>query len=120
MSESIFIDDGCMNTGRIEKVPGLFPRVAALYRHALPDEWKRYQMAARNGIIDSGTETEMILSHVVSIHTVDDQGNRSPALPLTEHNAARLHLVIRLQLLNLIGGWSAPDLEASLKNSVKG
>ncbi len=118
MTESVFADeDGCVRTGRIERSPGLWPEVLACYRIALPDEQKRYQQAGRtNNVVEAKAETVLIAAHLVSLHVVSDKGEKGPALPLNEKNVSRMHMRIRLEILNLITGWAAPELDADLKN----
>ncbi len=117
MSESVFIEDGVTKNGKVVCVPGLWPELSVSYRLALPEEQKRYQQSGRtNGVMDAKAETALILSHVVSLHIVSDRGEKGPALPLNEKNVSRMHMRIRLEILNLITGWAAPELDADLKN----
>ncbi len=82
----------------------------------MPDEVARYLAAPRvNGVPSPAIETKLILAHLVSLAVVKSETD-SVAIQLTEPNIGKMHVQLRQSIINFVTGYSAPQVEAELKN----
>lgn len=113
---SVFIPDGYTFKGKIDGRAGLWPDVTFKYRPALPHAANEYLAAARRtGEDATEADVALLVKHVLSWDAVAADNS---AVPL---NAAALRKVfppILTVLVNHVLGYTGPQQETDVKNSV--
>jgi hypothetical protein len=109
MAESFFIDDGYTQTDIIAARPGKHAELSYDFRPVGSEKLAQFfkKTSVNNGADEYKVENELLAEHIVS-WTIN--------APVNIENIKKLHPSIRTRMLNVVTGYSDPEVFADQKN----